>query len=396
MSNFKEIRRNPSDFLVNKVRRNPSDFLVNKVRRTLKSSNPTRISLTFNSICNYDINEIIAEFLDIESTEKLGSWYFYEYYKPIIRLRIFHHNKFNYNTIYSEILCKLIPVKYLNKFKLGLSKIYIIPNNDKMNKHDLHSIKTIQCKLALHKNDIIQSYPKYVKSLIIDCYFNFIIDFTLFKNLKYLKELSFENKITIKNLCESTDSPNSKEFELPITKLKISDKNIEPDILKYFKSLTFLKIFDSFFNENFLQLIYFPKSLIYFKIWCGLYKLLQYPNTPFYNFVTNQVKELYIGCCTNEDLSKLKSLEILNISSFNSSVYKLPHNVYYLQLDLWLYDYEKKEIQEYIKLLFDNNPNLRIFEFKYFRDTFLSIKIKNGKFKINSREEMIRAINFEI
>jgi hypothetical protein len=359
--------------------------------------------LTLNDIINYGLNEVIAEFLRLLDIIELGSKYFFEYYKPDIQL-IFHkyyrNAKILIHTYRIEIYYKTVPMNYINKFKLGLLNLQLVNYNNIKITYDLQLIKTIKCNFCFGNNEIIKTYPENVKKIVFYDENNITkINFNILKNLKCLDELIFENNFIIENLCESTDSPNSKEVELPITKLIISDRMLKPDILKYFKSLMSLKI-----NENdtinFLQLTYFPKSLTTCVINNYLSNLLIYPNTPFYKFLTNQVKELRIHYCTNEDLCKLKFIEILEIYCYDididNLIYKLPKNVYYLE-----FFYEKRinetELQKYLQLLLNNNPNLRILKINnVLRYTFLGIKIKNNTIKLNSREEILRAIQFKI
>jgi hypothetical protein len=375
-----------------KVRRIPGDSNFSEILQTP--------GLTFEDIVDYGFNEVIAEFVRLLDIIKLGSWYLFEYYKPYIYLSISKQNKIIILHVI-KIYCKSVPIRYINKFKLGLQCL-IIKSNEcgyfplRRNVYDLQLIRSTICECYFNKKDIIKSYPQNVKLLTFH-YTNVKINFYLLKKLKYLEELNiFDNKPRIQNICESTDSPNSKEFELSIKKLLIRDETLKSDILKYFKSLTILHIFGhSSVVDNILNLIYFPKSLITFKVVYDLSELLKYPKTPFYEFLTKQVKKLKIHRCTDEDLKKMKSLEILEIGKVNFEVYKLPTSVYYIKL---LYFFRKKEykIQEYLKLLFDNNPNLKIFEIRDFCDgTFLGFKIKNSTFKLNSREEILQAIQFE-
>jgi hypothetical protein len=115
----------------------------------------------------------------------------------------------------------------------------------------------------------------------------------------------------------------------------------------------------------------------------------------FYEFLTNQVKELIVYNCTNTTLSKLNSLKRLQIHDFNCKIYKLPINVYYIKFSFFK-DEAETEIQEYLKLLFNNNPNLRMFRTILLKSTFLGFKCKNYTFELNSREEILKAINHKL
>jgi hypothetical protein len=416
MSNFSEIRQISEDSNSKRIRRIP------------ENSNSINSGLMFENIINYGFNRVIAEFIRLDDIKKLGSKYFFETFQPKISWnnldenRIKTCNNFDFIGIYT----KSLPIKYLNKFKLGLQCFEIELHSNFIyaikNKYDLQQIRAIKCEFALRKYfdgcSIVKSYPKNVKILSFNSGNKFIIDFNLLKNLRDLEELAFYDEVIIENICESTDSPNSKKFELLIKKMTITDQNLKnKDILTYFKSLTDLHVLWSPSINNILNLIYFPKSLITLKVGYDLSELLIYPNIsdveshedspqtrmisqprvdiPFYNFLTNQIKELAIYNCTNEELQKLKSLEILKMYCFNSLVYKLPENVYYLKITnsklSITYDY----IPKYLKLLFDNNQKLRKIKFKhFFKKDFLGVRIKSTVFKLNSREEILQAIQF--
>jgi hypothetical protein len=340
--------------------------------------------LTFNDTLEYGFHEIIAELLELLDIKKLGSWYLFEYYKPDITWYISKTNKIEFNDEI-KIYGKSLHVKYLNKFKLGLNILCILSNihAKKSYKYDFKLIKTKRITFAFNDEDyIIKSYPLNVK--IIDHQEDYpFIDFNLFKDLKYLEVLYFNEPITIKNI-----------YELPIKVLSIDDENLEPDILKYFKSLTTLYV-GYCHNFNMLNLTYFPKDLIIFDIWNSLSDLLVYPDTPFYIFLTNQVKELRIKNYENEDIIKLKTVETLVITH-KYDRYILPQNVSYLRVN----KFETNEIQKYIKKLLDNNSKLIKFECNielYMlkdMEKFGFIKNKNNyTLKLNSREEMLQIIN---
>jgi hypothetical protein len=352
------------------------------------------MSLTINNIKYYGFNEIIAEYLMLDNVRKLGLRYLFEYHKPILYLIISEKNKINIHRNSIGIDYKTIPTKYLIKFKLGLRSLDISSNNDNKINCGLQSINTIIC--SFNSKCIVTSYPENVKSLRF--YSNCMSNFNLLKNLRYLEELVITNGAIIQNICESTDSPNSKEFELSITKLSISCINLKPEILKYFKSLTHLQILDNnYYWLNLLKLTYFPKSLISFSTYTNLPELLVYPDTPFYNFLTNQVKKLVVfGNYKNEYLNNFRALEMLDIyQPFNDySDIKLPTNVYYVKMCYYLNRKENRE-KECLKLL-NNNQNIRIFEINNLsKNTLFGFKVRNNTLKLNSREEILQAINYQ-
>jgi hypothetical protein len=146
--------------------------------------------------------------------------------------------------------------------------------NDIRIKCDLKLIKVNKCIINLTTDDIIKSYPESIKILK---YTHSTVNYNLLKNLRSLEELILFGNPIIQNICESTDSPNSKEFELSIKQLILNNTFLKLDILKYFKSLEHLTVVGGY--KNMLKLTYFSKSFISLNIFADLSELLQYPYT---------------------------------------------------------------------------------------------------------------------